>query len=78
MAGHPDYERTLKKINDKFWAKYQQIRKDNLFYKKCAVIYKSIVFEMHLGAIALNSVLQYTYIHYHLLAFSVLFIIYII
>ena len=27
MAGHPDYERTLKKINDKFWAKHKQIRK---------------------------------------------------
>jgi TolB-like protein/AraC-like DNA-binding protein/Tfp pilus assembly protein PilF len=27
MAGHPDYKSTLKKINDKFWAKNKQIRK---------------------------------------------------
>ena len=27
MKNHPDYESTLKKINDKFWAKHKQIRK---------------------------------------------------
>ncbi|MDW7692860.1 helix-turn-helix domain-containing protein [Flammeovirgaceae bacterium SG7u.111] len=26
MSGHPDYQKTLQKIDDRFWAKYQQLR----------------------------------------------------